>query len=164
MTSSSSESIKSISLSPSIAFLSAFQMRGGIMDASQVQRICFMDNCWSGKPDKQLNNWNWTYHCSINSPFSLAIRLMNFLLSFTWKLMSSLQLTSWNCCGEHQQSQPMRGFLRCCQHHKLCQMIHSDQLCENSPQIQPLLAEQVMHCQNLPAHPDLGDLSPRKLL
>lgn len=63
------------------------------MDASQVQRICFMNNCWSGQPGKQLNNWNWTHHCLINFVFSLVIHLMNFLLVTNLELTTSLQLT-----------------------------------------------------------------------
>lgn len=68
-------------------------MSWGIMDASQVQRICFMNNCWSGQPGKQLNNWNWTHHCLINFAFSLVIHLMNFLLVTNLELTTSLQLT-----------------------------------------------------------------------
>lgn len=58
MISSSSESMKSISLSASIACIKAFQLRREIIDVSQMQRVCFLDNCCPGLSGKQLDNWN----------------------------------------------------------------------------------------------------------
>lgn len=49
---------ESISLSSSRTGLRALQMRGGIMDALQVQRVCFMNKYLSRQPGKQLNKWN----------------------------------------------------------------------------------------------------------
>lgn len=92
MISSSSESMKSISLSASIGCIRAFQLRRKIIDDSQMQRGCIIDNCWPGLAGKQLDNWNWTQYCQINFPFSLVTHLLPSLVLFTRMFLTSLQL------------------------------------------------------------------------
>ena len=149
MISSSSESMKNISLPSSIAHLRTFQMKGGIMDASQGM---FYESLLAGHPAKQLNNRNWTHHCPINSVLisdtsheflagiqSEAHRFTATYLNHRNAVVNMDKAIQWGIVWDTVNT------IGC------VKWSIRTNFYENSPWIQASSVEQVMHCQKLSA-------------
>lgn len=149
MISSSSESMKNISLPSSIAHLRTFQMKGGIMDASQGT---FYELLLAGHPAKQLNNRNWTHHCPINSVLisdtsheflagiqSEAHKFTETYLNHRKTVVNMDKAIQWGIVWDTVNT------IGC------VKWSIRTNFYENSPWIQASSVEQVMHCQKLSA-------------